>query len=178
MRERKFRGKNKKGEWLHGYLAKDTFKVAGVTFDSAVIFSNLECFFTDNFPFVVKKCSVEIDTIGQYTGLKDKNNKEIYEGDIVRIREYSNAFLSYFHSLKNEESNPFSIEECKGDLLKEYIAEIVFDEAEFDVKLGTSLMTVSALFGDQRLSQPLFEFEVIGNIYDNYDLLKYEYERD
>lgn len=109
---------------------------------------------------------VDIKSVGQYTGINDVNGKDVYEGDILKMNEYENAFLSTFD--KEVDPLDFSHDECKGKLKESYITAVRFCDGEFvffdDSGCDTSL---SVLWGDMRLSSPLFEFEVIGNVYEH-----------
>lgn len=89
----------------------------------------------------------ELSSLGQYTGLKDKDGKKIFEGDIL---EY--------------------IGKRKDNMNKVYRRKVVFHEGMFAL-LSKELQAYSAL-KHHCMEDGRFAWSVIGNIHDNPELIK------
>ena len=126
MRTIKFRGKTTKGNWACGFLSRH---VGG----------DIYFITTDE----KRNLIVNLDTVGQFTGLYDKDGKEIYEGDIV------DAWSA-------------------GGHLPNGIIKWGEGSAGFFI-MPPKCNAVWHLVGNDENKETL---EVIGNIYDNPELLK------
>ena len=124
MREILFRGKTDKGKWVQG----DLFEV----FDEGFFIHDKRCHSVKIIP----------ETVGQYTGLTDKNSKKIFEGDIVK----------FCTELK---------EICFVDYGK---GKYILRQLKKDKHLSWQSIDIFELFD--------LECEVISNIHDNPELLK------
>ena len=135
MREILFRGKNAKGEWEYGNLliqSNDTssdylYQIVPISLHEKV----------SPFDFVIP------ETVGQYTGLTDKNGKKIFEGDIVKAETYNGKYY----------------EEVVGTIIyiPAHMAFGIYNEQEREIDI---------------IDTGYHNLEIIGNIHDNPKLLE------
>lgn len=141
-REILFRGKQCYiGEWVYGYLAEDG---CGLPVIETARFMS----------------AVEPDTIGQSTGLTDKNGKKIFEGDVVEC-----VSRNVFVSVDGEPMKPFQrrmeIVFHKGAFCMKETYGGEMPPSHFDLRSGGRF----SISGD---------LKVIGNIHDNPELMEGE----
>lgn len=146
MRDIKFRGKRiDNGEWVYGYYCLTTHYAGNRTRKPVIISESELCnhclWEPNNYDSPVEAYDVAPSTVCQYTGLKDKDGKEIYEGDILYcISRFDNANMV-----------------------------VIFEDGEFRMVLCEKYKTYETGGGFYAIR--CFEKEVIGNIYDNPELL-------
>jgi len=150
---RLFRGKTK-DKWVKGRLFSEDV-IVPLNQEYFLNGDNPSFFEIDEDLEKLKLYIVDKKTVGEYTSLNDKNNVEIFTGDIVRYQQ-------------DNDDCPFPNKDVQPRIGRVFFSSF---RASFAIATGKN--------GSSMTNQDLYKYirngnrvEVIGNIYDNPELLK------
>ena len=144
MREILFRGKKYNGEWTYGYYVQANNSWHGYGKHKEWIVCSACA--NGGWFALQEKHAVIPETVGQHTGLKDRNGKKIFEGDIVRLTDEHNEM--------------------------EWTAVVVFGNPNGDYNWGWQLNAIEEFDGNKDIllwvdmEESGAYCEIIGNIHD------------
>ena len=145
-REIIYRGKRcSDGEWVYGFYVESKCSWQGHKPHKSWIVPN--AISNGGFFNILGRYAVKDDTVGQFAGLYDKNGMKIFEGDIVEVYDFTSAYASKYRGV---------VKMYRGSWCVEY------EDSILDIVAHPRLFFDD--FADRKT-------EVIGNIYDNQDLL-------
>ena len=132
----KFRGKfPKTGEWLYGDLIRNVEGAFAIVPPYEISMNNY-----------YRNYVVDKETIGQFIGMTDKNENEIYEGDIIKTDDGLDISGYY--------------------------------EVSYDIGTTGFICVGKDVHCPIGVIEELSDIVVVGNIYDNKELLTQEYEKN
>ena len=159
MREILFRGKRiDNGEWVEGcgIIATENWVSIFTVIDDI-----------DENSSEVNEIEVIPDTVGQYTGLDDKCGNKIFEGDIVKHHNFGKteytSVVKFGEYEQDGSDGEYAPTECIGFYVEVKSYFVLYYSGDWEPRpylLQRNLLEVAK------------SCEVIGNIYDNPELLK------
>ena len=149
MRKILFRGKRiDNGEWVEGYFVHCKSQFDDESGRTAEIIPHCSDRIYKGEYNSFDVFEVILETVGQYTGLTDKNGTKIFEGDILKYQ--------------------INIKTAIVGKIVFLCGAFVFESEELDRECDIAFAT----FADDEIALPEDCIEVIGNIHDNPELLE------
>lgn len=162
-REPLFKAKRKdNGEWVEGYYVKTT--IGNDVTPSDVIFVPFKVSRNEKWGWI----KIDPDTLCQYTGLIDKNGKKIWENDILKFDDeiWNSCYTSCGMEYDSYETENYGVVGYCDYSARYDFVKYKYNENQVEADLHEN--------HDIEFAEFIKEHEVIGNIFDNPDLLEVE----